>query len=89
MVFGIDIPRHGSRKERANLDKSIFTFSTVTYAIKARKLLLRAGINARVVRTDGSAEGARCVHGLEVDRTDYFRVLLILKENGISYSVYQ
>ena len=76
MVFGIDIPRHGSRKERANLDK-------------ARKLLLRAGIIARVVRTDGSAEGARCVHGLEVDRTDYFRVLLILKENGISYSVYQ
>ncbi len=71
------------------MDKSIFTFSTVTYAIKARKLLAKADINAHVVRMDGTAEGAGCVHGLEVDRADYFKVLLILKENGISYTVYQ
>ena len=71
------------------MDTSIFTFSTVTYAIKARKLLARSDISARVVKVDGNARGAGCVHGLEVGRDDYFRVLMLLKENGISYSVYQ
>ena len=62
------------------------TVGTVTFAMKARKLLARKGIASQVVRVNSSDMG--CIHGLEFKETDMFGVASTLKENGIPYSVY-
>ncbi|MBQ8303129.1 MAG: DUF3343 domain-containing protein [Clostridia bacterium] len=66
------------------MNKILVTVSTVTYAIKLRKLLLRDGIRSRLVKIN-SAEG--CTHGVEISRTDFYRVVCIMKENNIEYKV--
>ena len=60
---------------------------TVTYAIKARKLLLRCGIQSKLIKTDSQDSGTGCRHGLEISNKDYFEAVKILGENGITFSV--
>ena len=62
------------------------TVGSVTYAIKARRLLLHEGIQARTVKlTDTSGGG--CVHGIIIPSSRFFDVVVILKKNGIAYSL--
>jgi len=69
------------------LNNVTVTVGTVTYAIKLRKLLSRAGIRSRLVKVEGAAGGAGCTHGVEIDRSDFLNTIVIMKENGIPYSV--
>ena len=62
------------------------TVGTVTYAIKLRKLLSRAGIRSRLVKVEGN-ESAGCTHGVEIAREDFLNTIYIMKENGIPYSI--
>ena len=66
------------------MNKIIVTVSTVTLAIKLRKLLLRDGIRSRLVKLNGTHG---CVHGIEIYRTDFYRTVFIMKENDIAYKV--
>ena len=65
----------------------IITFGSVTYALKARKLLSKSGINAKLVKV--SAEYTRgCTHGVEIPDDAFFDSINVLKNAGIDYSVY-
>ena len=65
------------------MKKTKVMVGSITYAIKLRKLLLREGINSSIVKGDKNG----CVHGLEVDYSDFYTVISIMRENNIEYSV--
>lgn len=69
------------------MKKITVTVRTVTYAMKARKLLRYKGVLADIVKIDGSESG--CSHGLTFDEIHMFTVASTLKENRIPYSVYK
>ena len=61
--------------------------SSVTYAIKAKKLFERAGITARLVKSDSSATNKGCTYGVNIDSRFFYDAVSILKNHGIEYSV--
>lgn len=67
----------------------IITVGSVTFAIKTKRLLLRHGIQARLVKTDTRFTENGCNHGVMIRNEDYLNAVVILKENGVSYSVYK
>ena len=78
-------PEEGVR----DLNTSIFTVGSVTLAVKARKLLARAGIRSRLVKTDAAKTGNGCRYGIEFSTFDFYGVSAELRKNGISYEVYR
>ena len=53
--------------------------------MKLRRMLLRAGIKSKLVKVVKNG----CVHGIEIDRSDFYNAIIVMKENGINYSVYK
>ena len=68
------------------MDNTTLTVGSITYAIKARRLLLHAGIRARTIKLV-TEEGGGCVHGIVIPSSRFLDAVVILKENGISYSL--
>lgn len=64
------------------------TVGTVTYAIKLRKLLLRAGIRSKLVKVDNTRTENGCTHGVMIDEGDFYRAVVVMKSSGVNYSVY-
>ena len=64
------------------------TVGSVTYAIKVRKLLERAGVKAKLVKVDSSKSKSGCTYGIQLGNENFYDAVNILKNNGISYSVY-
>ncbi len=65
------------------------TVGSVTYAIKLRKLLARDGIKSRLVKVDNTLNKNGCSHGVEILENDFYRAVMIMKENNIEYSLYK
>ena len=61
----------------------------MTYALKARRILARRGIEAKAVKTDGGKENEGCAYGIEVRDADFYATVNILRENEISYSIWE
>jgi len=70
------------------LKKIILTVGSVTYAIKARKLLGAIGISAELIKVDASLSAAGCNFGIKIPYNRFLDAVNELKEKGISYSVY-
>lgn len=77
-----------SRKEFRVLNKIVLTVGSATYAIKARKLLLRVGIDAKNVKL-AADNSLGCTHGIEISESDMFAAAAALIEAGVSYKVYR
>ena len=71
------------------MNKITLTVGTVTYALKLKKLFSRANINSRLVKVDNTEGAKGCSHGVEISWEDYYSAVVIMKENGIKYSVYE
>ena len=72
-------------KGRAAMEQCILTVGTVTYAIRARKLLSALGIRARLVKgTRGGGMGG-CTYGVEIASADLNTSTKALTQAGISY----
>lgn len=71
-----------------DLNKTIVTVGSVTYAIKARNLLSRGGVRSKLVKVDSQKARHGCTHGVEFSAVDFYRAVVILKDNNISYSLY-
>ncbi len=63
------------------------TVGAVTHALKLRKLLLRDGIQSKLVKVDNTAQNSGCSHGLLIDERDFYSAVVIMKNNGIAYFV--
>lgn len=62
----------------------IIKVGAVTHAIKLKRLLSRAGIEAKQVK---NLDSDGCNHGIEIDHRDYYSTIAILKENKFIYSI--
>ena len=69
------------------MGKIIITFTSVTYAIKARKMLAKEGINAKLVKV-GDENRRGCTHGIEIKNSEFLTAVGALRNLGIEYSVY-
>ena len=71
------------------MNKTIVTVGTVTYAIKLKKLLLRAGIRSELVKVSAVGDDAGCVHGVSISDKDFYSAVVVMKEHGVKYTVYR
>ena len=69
------------------MKKITITVGSVTYAIRLKKLLIRKGIAARLVKTDGDKNTVGCSHGVEISESDLFGAVKIMRDAGIEYSL--
>lgn len=70
------------------MNKTTITVGSVTYAIKVRKLLERAGVKSKLIKVDSSKTKSGCTYGIELQPSFFYDAVNVLKNNGISYSVY-
>ena len=71
------------------MNKIIITVGSVTYAIKSRKLLSGIGIPSKLIKVDALLSKNGCTHGLEIPKIHFLDAVMVLKMNGIPYSVYE
>ncbi len=67
----------------------IITVGSMTYAMKARKILRAKGITTRLVKLDSALTEHGCGYGIEFRSSESYRVYSTLKENNIKYSIHQ
>lgn len=70
------------------MNTTTLTVGSVTYAIKVRKLLERAGVKSKLIKVDSSKSKSGCTYGIQLQSALFYDAVNILKNNGISYSVY-
>lgn len=68
---------------------SVFTVGSVTYAIKAKKLLAREGLSSKLVKADTSKTSSGCEYGIEFLSKDLYAAASILRSAGIYYQHYE
>ena len=61
------------------------TVSSVTYAIKARRLLWRAKIQSKLVKLDPNQNENGCSYGVVFPAADLYSAVMELKNNEIPY----
>ena len=59
---------------------------SITKASKVRRMLSGAGITADLVKS-ARGESAECAHGIRIHECDMYRAAMILRNNGIDYTV--
>lgn len=65
----------------------IITFGSVTYAMKAKKILTKAGITSSLIKV-GDELLRGCTHGIEISNASFLDAIAALRNAGIDYSVY-
>ncbi len=66
----------------------IVSVGSVTYAIKLRRLLSRAGIRSKLVKVEGKDIQSGCQHAVSIRYEDFYNAVVIMREKNIPYSVY-
>ncbi len=67
----------------------IVTVDSVTYAIKLRRLLSRAGIRSKLVKIEDTVTNKGCAHAVSISYNDFYNAVSIMKKYGFPYSLYQ
>ena len=67
------------------MEQCILTVGTVTYAIRARKLLSSLGIRARLVKGTRPGGSGGCTYGVEISAADLTLATDALKRADIFY----
>jgi len=65
------------------LDRAVIRLTSVTYSIRAQKLLGQNGIWSYIKRLSKNINAHGCGYGLEVERQDVQRAYGILSSSGI------
>ncbi len=68
---------------------TVVTVGSVTYAIKAKKLLTREGLTAKLVKTDASKTAHGCAYGIEFPTKDFYTAVSVLRSAGVYYTLYE
>ena len=67
------------------LKTDIITVSTMTHAMKAKKALIKRGINARVIKLNTTLYQTGCSYGIEFPSAEFYNAISIIKELGLQY----
>ena len=68
------------------MKKTLITVGSVTYAQKARKILLRNGIESKLTKTDKEMLSRGCAYAVEINASDTYEAIRLLRENSIDFS---
>ena len=68
------------------MSSCLITLRSLTYAMKAQKLLKERGIDAASVKLDGEYSRKGCGYGVRFDIRLRRQAEQIMRENGIPYS---
>ena len=74
-------------KGAKNLNTSTIIFSSVTYALKAKKVLKRIGINVKLIKTDSNKTNYGCTYGVKIPTKNFYDVIAELKKENIDYTL--
>ena len=66
------------------MKKIRLALQNATYAIKAKSILARGGVKAKIIRLTLSSAGG-CTHGIIIDETDLLKMAELLRSAGIAY----
>lgn len=70
------------------MSKTILNIGSVTYAMKARKILQRAGILSEVVKLGVGESKRGCSYGIKFSTDKLYDAVMELKNNLINYELY-
>lgn len=70
------------------MSKTILNIGSVTYAMKARKILTRSKIACEVVKINVSDTKGGCSYGIKFRSDKMYDVAMELKNNEIEYEFY-
>ncbi len=70
-------------------EQVILTVGSMTYAIKAKRILARAGIRIAIKKLDKTETKQGCAYGIEIPKDYLYTAVDRLKEARIPYSVYE
>ncbi len=68
---------------------TVLTVESITYALKARKLLSRDGISAKLIKADADLAAQGCTYGIEIPAKDFYSAASILRSAEIYYKIYE
>ena len=70
------------------LNKTTISLGSVTYAIKAQKLLFGMKIHSKLVKLDAGKSQDGCIYGLIIATVDYPNAAMGLKKEGLTFSLF-
>lgn len=70
------------------MNKTTISLGSVTYAIKAQKLLSGKKIHSKLIKLDAGQSVGGCIYGLIISSADYLDTVMELKKEGITFSLY-
>ncbi|MBQ7314586.1 MAG: DUF3343 domain-containing protein [Clostridia bacterium] len=70
------------------MQTTVLSVGSVTYAMKAVRILRRIGIQAKTVKLDTNKTAKGCTHGIELATRDVFRAVKELQQQQIPYERY-
>ena len=70
------------------MKKIIITLPSLTYAMKAMRLLKRNKIKARLIKLSDVREKDGCQYGLEIYEAEIFGIAGLLRNEKIEYGIY-
>ena len=70
------------------MNKTVISLGSVTYAIKAQKLLLGIKIHSKLVKLDVGKSIDGCIYGLIIATEDYPKAVMKLKSERLTFSLY-
>lgn len=62
------------------------SLKSMTYAIKAKKVLSQHNIQSEIIKLDSSLTQKGCLYGITFDCSSIYAVENILKNNNVKYS---
>lgn len=66
----------------------LITIGSVTLAGKAKKILSRGGIKSKLTKTDAQITDKGCSYALQIDESNTYDAVRILRENNITATVH-
>lgn len=70
------------------MNKMTISLGSVTYAMKAQRLLSAIKIHSKLVKLDAGKSADGCIYGLIIAQGDYPAAATILKKEGITFSLF-
>ena len=71
------------------MKKTRISVGSVTVALKLRKLLIRARIPSRLIKLNSNESPGGCSSGVEIYERDFYSAVMVMRENGIAYTLGQ
>ncbi len=70
------------------MNKTAISLGSVTFAMKAQKLLSGIKIHSKLVKLDAGRSADGCIYGLIISSIDYPDAVMELKKEGITFSLF-